>query len=798
MLKKNNIYKHIKSTVLRALMLSLIVSITSSKLAAQSADWSQSKWIWSTDQSTQNNWSVFRKNVQLNDLSSKEAIAHIAVDSKFWLWINGQMVVFEGGLSRGPSQAGNWKRKDSITPANTWYETVDIKPYLKKGNNTIAVLAWFWGRQTYKGTHINSGKAGLLFAANVGNTTIVSDASWKATKHNGYASENCIASKSVTQFNVRYNANNELNDWSDKAWYSENYNDSNWGSATVLASAGEAPWYGLEQNYVPRLINHGLQDYTNNTELKLPYLSKGETIVCTLPFNMQVTPYLEVESAQGQLIKITTDNRLNAINAEFTTKEGVQQFEAFSWMNGHQIKYTIPAGVTVKALKYRWMSVGQMVGKFEASDPFYQRIWDMGKNTLFVCARDNFMDCPDRERAHWIGDIADQTGYLFYAMDQTGHQLLKKSIFTTINFSEDGVLGALGPLRNRELVGQSLQFIAQTLGLYYINTGDKETIEKAYPFAKNYLSFFEMEANGLPKYRNKQSPDSWDWVDWGVKETVDPEPIQVAFYYMALVKAKDLAVLLGKNEDIAWYDTRIKSIKENFDKVYWKDAFYSSNPAKLKDDRANGIAILSGLADPRNYNSIIQNVLIPNRYSSPHFEWMVEEAMCVAGNYNAALARMKVQYQPQMENKKLTTLFEMFPKGGSYNHAWNAPNTILSKHIAGIQPLEPKWNKFEVMPNLAHLTSLNEVVPTVKGDIKVEMKKDVKSFSLNLNAPKDTKAILGIPKSDKKITEISLNGNVVYKNGKSKKNKKVVGIQEDSKYVKIEVEAGNYQVQAKY
>lgn len=782
-----------KNNLLILVSVILVVSIQSIKVLAQPVDFSNSKWIWSSEKSSENNWSVFRKNIQLDDISSNKAIAHIAVDSKFWLWVNGEMVVFEGGVSRGPSQAGTWIRKDSITPANTCYETIDIKQYLKKGRNTIAILVWHWGRETHKGTHINSGKAGLLFSAKIDNKTIVSDASWKSSPHSGYATEDCVASKSLVQFNVKYNADNSLQDWTKNAWYLENYNDSDWSHATVLANAGAAPWYGLEENYVPRLINHGLQDYTNNKELQLPYVSKGETIVCTLPFNMQITPYLEVECAKGQIIQIATDNRLNAINATYTTKDGVQQFESYSWMNGHQIKYTIPEGVIVKALKYRWMSVGKMAGSFQTSDPFYQRIWEMGNNTLFVCARDNFMDCPDRERAHWIGDIADQAGYLFYTMDHTGRQLLKKSIFTTINFSENGVLGALGPLRNRELVGQSLQFISQTLGLYYINTGDKETIEKAYPYVKTYLDLFEMEENGLPQYRVRKSPDAWDWVDWGVKETVDNKPIQAAFYYMALVKAHEIAVLLGELEDLAWYDNRIKSIKENYDKLFWKDGFYSSDPLKFKDDRANGIAILSGLADSKNYSKIVENVLIPNRFSSPHFEWMVEEAMCIAGNYDAALARMKDQYKQQVDNINLTTLYEMFPKGGSYNHAWNAPNTILSKHIAGIQPLEPKWDKFEILPNLVHLTSLNEIVPTVKGDIKVEMKNNENTFSLNLRSPKDTKAIVGIPKTDKNITEISLNGSVIWVKGKPKQHNKVTSILEDHKYIKIEVASGEYQ-----
>ncbi|WP_044209485.1 hypothetical protein [Flammeovirga sp. OC4] len=32
--------------------------------------------------------------------------------------INGEMVLFEGGLSRGPSQAGKWNRKEKIIPSS--------------------------------------------------------------------------------------------------------------------------------------------------------------------------------------------------------------------------------------------------------------------------------------------------------------------------------------------------------------------------------------------------------------------------------------------------------------------------------------------------------------------------------------------------------------------------------------------------------------------------------------------------------------------------------------------------------
>ena len=776
----------------------LVFVFTTSIFFGQSPNWENAQWIWQQEDGPSNTWMSFRKTITIDEIPAIVE-ANIAVDSKFWLWINGEMVLFEGGLSRGPSQAGDWDRNNKITPSNSWFDTVNIQPYLKKGENTIAILVWYWGRETHKGTHIDSGKGGLLFSTQIGEQRLVSDRSWKAKQHSGYDNTIAPASKSLVQYSVKFDAQKAMNDWSENAWYVSKFDDTNWQEATEKGKAGVAPWYNLEKNIVPHLINHGLENYANHAEINFPFVSDGKTIKAKLPFNKQITPYLEIEAKAGDTIFITTDNRLNKINATYITRDGKQSFESFSWMNGNEILYTIPKGVRVKALKYRWMSVGEMAGKFEIDDPFYNRLWWMGNNTLFVCARDNFMDCPDRERALWIGDVADQVGYLFYAMDNAGHQLLKKAILQTTAFSENGVMGALGPLRVRELVAQTLQFIAQGIWPYYLNTGDTETLEKAYPFVYDYLALFPMQENGLPEYRLKKSPDAWDWVDWGVKETADKQPIQTAFYYLALKEAKKMAEVLDKDEDVKWYEDRIKTIKPAFEKAYWKDGFYSSDEEKFKDDRANSIAIVSGIANTEYYNQIVENVLIPNRFSSPHFEWVVEEAMCIAGNYEASLARMKDQYQSQVDKKEMSTLYEMFPKGGSYNHAWNGSNKILSKYIAGVRPTKKAWSEFEIMPELVHFNNIKKTIPTVKGNINLEIIRSDSEYQLKLKSPKETDAVIGIPKTDKTIAKVVLNGTTIWDKGSFKKINNGIQLEkEDAKYLKFRISSGDWEIRAIY
>ena len=96
----------------------VLVCMLAGQLKAADDFLPQSRWIGSEhSQSTPNTWLCFRKTIELPGVPG-EMIANIAVDSKYWLWINGELVVFEGGLKRGPA------------PGATYYDRVDMAPYL--------------------------------------------------------------------------------------------------------------------------------------------------------------------------------------------------------------------------------------------------------------------------------------------------------------------------------------------------------------------------------------------------------------------------------------------------------------------------------------------------------------------------------------------------------------------------------------------------------------------------------------------------------------------------------------------
>lgn len=759
--------------------------------------WNQSaRWIWQSEDGPSNTWVAFRHQFDLQSVP-ETALANISTDTKYWLWLNGEMIVFEGGLARGPM------------PDGTYFDKIDLASHLKPGKNTLAILVWYWGR-TAK-THEDSGKGGLLFSADLDGQSICSDETWKMKVHPAYDPKSRGVRRSANRPNamdVKYDARRSLGDWRPDAWYRPGYRDDEWPNAIEKGEASSLPWGTLVERPVPQWYDRGLVDYqslvVDGKKITLPYKNqekKNVVVSAVLPRNIQITPYLKVAAKSGRTIEIGTDNPFNLIESQYTTTDGVQAFETYSWMNGHAVQYTVPRGVELLELKYRWTSIEPMQGRFSCSDPFFERLWQMAANTLHICVRDCYMDCPDRERGLWLGDVADQTGAVFYTLGETGRRMLKKGIDNTFAYQKGDIIQGLAPGfgayrgKSSELCAQSLQYISQGIWQYYFNTGDRETLESSYPYVKRYLELWQMLPNGMPENRKGYA----GWVDWGLNP--DPPAVNVCWYHMALCSAKRMANELGRPEDIDWYQKRIDSIEQNYDDVYWRDGYYGTE-GKPKDERVSALAILTGLADRSKYDSLLQEVLTTQYNASPHMEWIVEEAIMMTGDYAAGLRRMKQRHEDQVDQEGLTTLYEKYANDkksrGTPNHAWNAPNYVLSRYIAGIKATKVAWEAFEVLPNMAHLTSVGHVVPSVRGDIVVDVNVDAGTSTTNVDSPANTTGVIGIAKSSVVPKTITVNGHVVWQEGEFLGGIDGVAWEgEDERHIKFTVQPGRWSFIAK-
>lgn len=665
----------------------------------------QADLIWLESENEENTWMCLRKEFQWKTGSGVSAIAQIAVDSKYWLYVNGELVVREGGLKRGPSLNG------------TYFDEIDLSEYLVDGMNHLAVLVWFFGKSGF--SHLSSGKGGMMFAMQMPEGVLISDASWKGKKHPAFVSPD--PNDPPTNFrlaepNLYFDASLDM-----EMWYTADYDFSTWQNVHVYS--GEC-WGRLEKRITPQLKDFGVCEYTNTCDVREIAVEEDSVFEMRIPYNAQFAPVLEISAPAGKKITMRTENfevgstGEKSAMAAYYTKEGYQVFEAFGWLNGERAYYYIPAGVTIHKLTYRETGYNtEFVGNFECDNVFLNKLWEKCRRTLYVTMRDTFMDCPDRERVQWWGDVNIEMQMALYCLDEKALLLYKKGVDSLVGWSEhSGHMMTVVP-SGTDQFELPMQNLAGIWGFYYYYeyTGDISVPAKAYEMSRDYLKLFEMGQDGLVLHRT----GSWDWPDWGTN--ADIKVMDNCWYYMALESCKNMAELLGHGEDIALYENRMQSIKENFDKIFLKDdCYYFHTDNGIPDDRANALAVLSGLASRESYEGIL-HILQTVENASPYMEKYVLDALCEMGYIDDALLRIKRRYKEMVE-EDYSTLWEYWSKDGTMNHAWSGgPLITMAKYIAGIRPTAVGYEDYAVVPHLGQLKYVKCCVPTAKGKITVEV-----------------------------------------------------------------------------
>ena len=196
-------------------------------------------YIWSDannydGEGKNNKWVAFRKKVDIQDVDGVKA--KISVDSRYWLFINGKLVVRDGMLKRAEK------------PYAINYDVVDISKYLHSGENTISVLAWYFGNVSF--SHIDTTKGAFLFECEADGQKIISDETWKVKNIEAYQNNDIETdNERLSEPNIFYDANLEIGNF-----YEEDYDDSTWDNAIVYGKANEEPWGELIERDIPFFV----------------------------------------------------------------------------------------------------------------------------------------------------------------------------------------------------------------------------------------------------------------------------------------------------------------------------------------------------------------------------------------------------------------------------------------------------------------------------------------------------------------------------------------------------------------
>ena len=669
-------------------------------------DWGGAKWIWASTTSV-NSYVAFRKTFSLEKVP-EEAVANIAAESKYYLWMNEELAVFDGASKRG------------ATPYDGFYEQVDLADYLKQGENTLVILVSYNGRGG--NSSVDPGKAGLLFQMQAGDVTVVSDSSFKANRLRAYRNQGLLGadwpnysqSSMLAEWNVYYDARESVGDYT-----ASDFDDSSWENATVVTEAGGQPFNDTYLSVIP-LMKFDKEYTFLESEYIGQKLTQDTIITIDLPENMQFSPYFEL-TAESSGLRFTyytntlTSQGIDSFRDDYVTAGGAQTYESLPWRSGSQLIIEAPAGITFTKIGYRRSGYdSERSGSFVTENEDVNTLWEKAVNTLLICMRDTYMDCPERERSPYIGDAANQIGETFYSLDENSWAMTKKTILNIIGWTKtDNCIPLRSPsLATNENPVQTLNFLVSVYE-YLLYTGDEDTVRLFYPVAVNYLKLWNLNDDGSIVYRD----GTFMWVDWG--DGADAQVLQNCWYYYALSSTQKLAKALGISSDEAFFTERIQKVAAGFAK-FKKQGGYSSGTAY--DDRANAMAVVSGLAEEDMYDEIL-NVLTTTYGASPYMEKFVEEALCLMGEYEACLTRMLTRYQPMIDDKD-STLWELWEKdAGTINHGWTGGSlTVLSKYFGGISPESAGYGSYSIRLTDV-FSSLSMSVVTPEGTLSYSIKR---------------------------------------------------------------------------
>lgn len=701
--------------------------------AAPDFGW-QAKWITKAQcNSGDNSWIAFRKTVNVETVP-QTVTTRIAADTKYWLWINGEPVVFEGGLKRGPN------------PSDTYYDELDLAPFIKQGDNLISILLWHLGKNGF--SHLDSGTAGLLFEAHGDGLDIVSDSSWQANELPAYSTASTpVPNYRLPESSVRFDAGAYPFDWF------KGVRPKKLGSALELPFApGKAPFGALVRRPIPLWRFSGIKQY-ESIEVR------GDTVVCTLPYNCHITPWLKLDAPEaGMIVRMETDHavvtKAQCVRAEYVTKKGPQEYEHLCWMNGEKVYYIFPEGACIGRVEVGYRESGYDVdlsGSFTCDDPMLNAYWQKAQRTLKVCMRDTWYDCPDRERAQWVGDACNELGASFYALSPSARFLAQKGQLEMAGWQKpDGSIYGPVPAGNwtGELPMQSLAAIgwygARCLAYY---ADDYSFVPGLYPAMHRYLhETWQVDEDGLPIYRT----GGWDWPDAG--ENQDKWAQLPPWYYLALKAEKEFAEYLGYAADAAEDEAMMKRIAEAYNRIWWNgEAYKSAQHEGPADDRAQALAVVSGIAGADKYPAIIKTLGEQAHATTYMFKYVLE-ALYRMGRPDMAVERMR-RFYPTIMKDDCSTLWEHWDYDGTCNHAWTGSGIIVAaENICGVTPLEAGFRSFRVAPALGPLKKASCAFDTVNGRISVDVEKKGRKTSVQLSVPAGCTAVVPTRKGDMAFT----------------------------------------------
>ena len=685
-----------------------------------------------------------RKSFILKSMTDSFVI-HVSGDQRYRLFVNGKAVCF--GPARGDLR--NWN-----------YETIDIAPFLKPGENILAALIWNMG--TGAPAAQVSYQTGFVLQGNSGKEQMVNtDSSWRIIRCKAYHPESFPPAR-LASYIVGDCDSVDFKDY-PWGWQMPAYNDRDWKRPV---SEPEFKYYNQRRVMQPRQIplmeqkREGIggivrisglgtkdsgklaEDFKRRGTLEVP-ANKSVRIVFDRKTLTSAYPEINFSGGKGAKVKLVyaesllDDQGLKGDRDQITGKHIKGYYDVFLPDGG---KDRLFRPLWIRTYRYLQIEINtqssplaldrleavfsaypfQQQATFDTPDSLLSKIWRVGWRTARLCAQETYMDCPYYEQLQYVGDTRIQALISLYV---SGDDRLMRNAIEQFHQSQtpDGLTTDAYPAGNPKYIPPFSLFWVSMLYDYWLNATDPA-------FVKGYLIPIEAV---LSYFQQRTDPNTgllgqlpyWNFIDWsfsykGIPEgglTGNSSIISLQYVY-TLQQAVELFRYFGWTQKSEAFLKQADAMKKAvyrycFDQT--RGLLADSPEKKSFSQHANIWGILTGCIDTKDQKQCMIKVikdksLVP---ASLFYRFYYAQALKKAGLGNLYIASLTPW--KNMLQSGLTTFPETTsPRVRSDCHAWSAsPCYDFLATICGIEATSPGFKTVRIAPNLGGLHKISCRVP---------------------------------------------------------------------------------------
>lgn len=723
-------------------------------------------WIWPDNFGWDlvNCYALFRKAFSLKSVP-EIAPFYITADQSYQLYVNGLYVC------RGPARG--YQR--------SWpFDEINLRQWLRKGRNVIAVRAYNPGRSNFQ--YVHQGYAGFLAAAEWPGVTILTDKTWKCRRQRGINRDTVQTSLQLfPQEDIDLRAE-------DPRWIQIDYReDADWSPREVSTCVWNSmPWSGLESRTIPMLdesiitakecigesngrsilnwrtvrniaisrFSEGLAHHPTSQTLEKPTFSPSRTgrwRSLLIDFGKVVvgSVILRVANAKGgeaietfhaetlQADSLTPDflpedHCRMAFSHRMICRPGDQEHQFYHTFGFRYMVLTVRENkvpLTVEVSLRQTLYPHAKRGSFNSSKLQLKRIWDACAWTQQICSIDAYVDTPWREQAQWWGDARVQAWNTFHLSGDP--RLLRRGIRQIgSQTAPAGVTYGHAPTMAHNCILPDFTLIwMTTLWDDYWQTGSLELFISQQDVLQTTLSYFQKwtdPESGLLRYDKR----FWLFLDW---TEIQKEGSSTVYNLWLLYALDRLAKLYHLTKQDRFYsECRLWAFRLRKTLLKFEQPHGLFADGILPDGGMNShcsvhsqtLALMNRLS-PKSEQTLLEKSLLPlvrgtfepNITPSAYWITYVYTELATRGYGREVVSHIEKRWAGMAEYGSTFEGFRSIPGKESHSHAWSAhPLFHLMQILGGIRQTAAAWNQVSFSP-LFEGQFAEVTVPSPHGDI---------------------------------------------------------------------------------